>query len=186
MTKTCKLCGRIFTTDKAAALYCGATCRKDAERIAQRKYNQNLRLKQRQEQRQEQKEDTTPAVKMTAIHNDVVMDTLDKAITDNLELLDAVREELQNILTDLKAKQSAYDKNDSDMLHLFETTRDKEKLLEYALKCSETRTQRRNYKNHIVFLINLLKQIPQNAKQSYDSVNNVQAARNTFHSLRNY
>ena len=115
---------------------------------------------------------------------DIVIETLNKTILDNLELLDEVRTELQNVQNELRARQSAYDQKDAEMLHAFEGTTDENKLLELAKQCKDNRKNRRNYKNYISFLNNILKVIPLNLTTAYKNIDNIQRSRDTFYSIK--
>lgn len=72
---------------------------------------------------QQNKVETTPSVvdvNNIDTTNDIVIEMLEKSITDNLELLDEIRAELEKIINELRAKQRGYEQKDIDLLHAME------------------------------------------------------------------
>lgn len=194
MQKFCKICGTPFECVHGAGAYCSIACRKMGVAISKRKY-QTKQAQIKTEPKAEIKTETPTNVvnrvatkieykKIETPTNDIVISELNKAITENLELLDAVRDELQKIVDDLKARQSAYDQKDIENLHLLEGATSDASLLEYAKKCKASRQNRRNYKNYISFLIGILKTIPVNTKDNYEKSKQVQTYRDTFYSIK--
>lgn len=190
MQKVCKICGKIFDDDTKSQI-CSEDCKRRAKIISQSKYyiKHKAEINQKRAERLRKNENKV-VYKATAIkpkettQSDIVIDTLNKSIADNLELLDAVRDELSKIVNELKAKQSAYDSKDLELLHAMEGAQSDSALLEYAKQCKNNRKGRRDYKNYILFLVSILKSIPQNTKQSFDKTKETQNYKNIYYSIK--
>lgn len=128
----------------------------------------------------------TRIVRTSKIENqsDIVIETLEKTIIDNLELLDELRDELSKLTNELKAKQSAYDSKDFEILHLLEGATTDNALLQYARLAKENRKGRRDYKNYIIFLSNILKGLPINTKQAFEKAKETQNYKNIYYSIK--
>ena len=174
MIKKCLICGNMFTSTNGKK-YCSDNCRVQANKEIQRRYASRKAVATLK--------GATKRVE-TFPQKDIVIETLDKSILDNLELLDEIRNELQKIANDLKARQSAYDQKDIETLHAIEGAVNDNVLLDVARKCKENRKNRRNYKNYIKFLVDILKGIPTDLVKQFENIDNVQEYKNTFYSIK--
>lgn len=184
MQKVCKICGRLFETE-TKALVCSDECRRQAKLKSQRLYM--AKQKMTAENKIKAKQPTaTRIIRTTKIENqsDIVIETLEKSILDNLELLDELRNELSKLANELKAKQSAYDSKDFEILHLLEGATTDNALLQYAKLAKENRKGRRDYKNYIIFLSNILKGLPINTKQAFEKAKETQNYKNIYYSIK--
>lgn len=182
-TKKCKICGGIFTTSHPANSLCSDACKKIAEKISAQKTKERYKQKTASAINKVASA-VTDETKTTGNNSDVVIETLNKTIIDNLELLDAVRDELLKVTNELKARQSAFDQKDFDLLHAMEGTNDDAKLLELAKLAKVNRNGRRDYKNYIKFLSDILRAIPQNSVKAFASAKDAQNYRNIFYSIK--
>ena len=176
MIKKCLICGSMFNSNNGKK-YCSDNCRAKATREIQRNYYSRKAITS---------SNSVATIKRaeTSTQKDIVIETLDKSIKDNLEMLDMVREELQKITNELKARQSAYDQKDLETLHAIEGAVNDNVLLDVARKCKENRKNRRNYKNYIKFLVDILKGIPVDTSKQFEDIGNIQGYKDTFYSIK--
>lgn len=126
MQNVCKICGRIFNASTYKNKICSEECRRTAQRMSRNKYRAKILNKPAEIPAEPVKTATriVRAVYTDTVNaekqSDLVIETLEKSIIDNLEMLDEIRNEISKLANDLKAKQSAYDQKDSEMVHAIE------------------------------------------------------------------
>ena len=110
------------------------------------------------------------------------MNDIETKIQQSLDHLQQVKNEMQVIVNELNAEQDAYNKQDLQFLHYLEgadTT--KEEFFENVLQAKESRKDRRNVKNYLSLLINILKAMPPRPSEVLKNQNNIQEKKDTFY-----
>lgn len=128
MQNVCKICGRIFDASTYKNKICSDECRRTAQRMSLNKYRAKLLNENKPAEIPAEPVKTATRIIRTVYadtvkaenQSDLVIETLEKSIIDNLEMLDEIRNEISKLANDLKAKQSAYDQKDSEMVHAIE------------------------------------------------------------------
>lgn len=110
------------------------------------------------------------------------MNDIETKIQLALDHLQQVKNEMQVIVNELNAEQDAYNKQDLHFLHFIEgadTT--KEEFFDIVLKEKERRKDRRDTKNYLSLLINILKNLPPKPCEVLKNQNLIQDKKDTFY-----